>query len=242
MITRLSSLYELQLVDEQLDELEELRGDLPAAVNELSGTINGLKSSVDAKEKEKQSANDRQAVNEEEKDRLSDNLKRYKAQLYQVRNNKEYDALTKEIDSTEEMIKKLDTENLQLTELIIKLEDEIKSVTPQLDTLLDELKVKEADLKQIIKANEREEQKLREVRERIVEKVKKPDYATYTRIRKAKGGRAVVPIVRGSCDGCHNIIPPQRQIEIKSNKRIFNCEACGRIIISQEIAEAVTSK
>jgi predicted nucleic acid-binding Zn-ribbon protein len=242
LITRLSSLYELQLVDEQLDELEELRGDLPAAVNELSGTINGLKSSVDAKEKEKQSANDRQAVNEEEKDRLSDNLKRYKAQLYQVRNNKEYDALTKEIDSTEEMIKKLDTENLQLTELIIKLEDEIKSVTPQLDTLLDELKVKEADLKQIIKANEREEQKLREVRERIVEKVKKPDYATYTRIRKAKGGRAVVPIVRGSCDGCHNIIPPQRQIEIKSNKRIFNCEACGRIIISQEIAEAVTSK
>lgn len=242
MITRLSSLYELQLVDEQLDELEELRGDLPAAVNELSGTINGLKSSVDAKEKEKQSANDRQAVNEEERDRLSDNLKRYKAQLYQVRNNKEYDALTKEIDSTEEMIKKLDTENLQLTELIIKLEDEIKSVTPQLDTLLDELKVKEADLKQIIKANEREEQKLREVRERIVEKVKKPDYATYTRIRKAKGGRAVVPIVRGSCDGCHNIIPPQRQIEIKSNKRIFNCEACGRIIISQEIAEAVTSK
>lgn len=242
MITRLSSLYELQLVDEQLDELEELRGDLPAAVNELSGTINGLKSSVDAKEKEKQSANDRQAVNEEEKDRLSDNLKRYKAQLYQVRNNKEYDALTKEIDSTEEMIKKLDTENLQLTELIIKLEDEIKSVTPQLDTLLDELKVKEADLKQIIKANEREEQKLREVRERIVEKVKKPDYATYTRIRKAKGGRAVVPIVRGSCDGCHNIIPPQRQIEIKSNKRVYNCEACGRIIISQEIAEAVTSK
>ncbi len=242
MITRLSSLYELQLIDEQLDELEELRGDLPAAVNELTSTINGLKGSVDSKEKEKEAANDRQSVNEEEKTRLSENLKRYKAQLYQVRNNKEYDALTKEIDTTEEMIKKLDTENLQLTELIIRLEDEVKSVTPQLDSLLEDLKEKEADLKQIIKANEREEQKLREVRDKIVEKVKKPDYATYTRIRKAKGGRAVVPIVRGSCDGCHNIIPPQRQIEIKANKRVYNCEACGRIIISQEIAEAVTSK
>ncbi len=242
MITRLTSLYELQLIDEQLDELEELRGDLPAAVNELTNTINGIKSSVDAKEKEKQAAYAKQKVNEEEKLRLVENLKKYKAQLYQVRNNKEYDALTKEIDSTEEMIKKLDTENLQITELIIKLEDEIKSVTPQLDTLLEELKVKEADLKQIIKANEREEQKLREIREKIVEKVRKPDYATYTRIRKAKGGRAVVPIVRGSCDGCHNIIPSQRQIEIKANKRMFNCEACGRIIISQEIADAVSKK
>ncbi len=239
MISRLTALYELQLIDEQLDELEELRGDLPTAVNELVSKINGIKNSVDLKEKEMQAAKERKTVIEEERLRATENLKRYKAQLYQVRNNKEYDALTKEIDQTEENIKKLDAENLQIVELLEKLEVEILEITPQLTKLTEELKEKEDNLKQIIKANEREEQKLREIREKVVEKVKKPDYVTYTRIRKALGGRAVVPIVRGSCDGCHNIIPSQRQIEIKSNKRMFNCEACGRIIVSQEIVDAV---
>ncbi len=242
LINRLSTLYELQLIDEQLDELEELRGDLPAAVNELTSTINGIKDLISTKEKEKQASTEKQIVNEEEKERLTENLKKYKAQLYQVRNNKEYDALTKEIDSTEEQVKKFEIENAQFDELIKKLSAEIESVQPQLDTLEEDLKLKEADLKQIIKANEREESKLREVRDRIAEQVKKPDYNTYTRIRKARGGRAISSIIRNACSGCHNVIPPQRQLEIKGNKRFYTCEACGRIIISAEIAEAVEKK
>jgi predicted nucleic acid-binding Zn-ribbon protein len=113
---------------------------------------------------------------------------------------------------------------------------------PHLENLSKELKEKEAELKQIIKANEREEIKLKDKRDKVAAKVKKPDYTTYMRIRKALNGQAVVTINRAACTGCHNVVPPQRQIEIKQGKRIFSCESCGRILISPEIAEEVLKK
>lgn len=242
MIERLTTLFELQLIDNQLDELEELRGDLPAAVNELKSQIQSIKEQVESKEEEKKSSLEKRKQNDEDEERLKNNLKKFKAQLYQVRNNKEYDALTKEIDHAEEHISKLEAESSALEDLIDKLKKEIKEVEPQLDKLSAELKEKESELKQIIKANEREEARLQDKRNKIAHKVKKPDYNTYMRIRKALGGKAVATIIRAACSGCHNVVPPQRQLEIKSNKRIFSCESCGRILVSQEIAEEVQKK
>ncbi|MGK9476759.1 zinc ribbon domain-containing protein [Melioribacter sp. OK-6-Me] len=237
MLERLTVLYELQLIDDQLDQLEELRGDLPAAVNELTTQIELLQEQIRTKETEKEDSLKKRRENDDEIERLRGNLKKFKSQLYQVRNNKEYDALTKEIDHAEELIKKLEEENTALENLIEKLKNEINEVKPQLDTLNEELKVKEAELKQIIKANEREEIKLKEIREKTAARVRKPDYNTYMRIRKALGGKAIATIVRAACSGCHNIVPPQRQLEIKQNKRLYSCESCGRIIVSAEIAE-----
>ncbi|KAF0148740.1 MAG: zinc ribbon domain protein [Ignavibacteria bacterium] len=242
MVERLSTLFELQLIDNHLDELEELRGDLPAAVNELKYQIKSLEQQVEAKEEEKNNSLEKRKQNDEDVERLSNNLKRFKAQLYQVRNNKEYDALTKEIDHAEEQIGKFEAETKALEELSQKLKIEIKDVEPQLEKFNEELKEKEAELKQIIKANEREEARLKDKREKVASKVKKPDYNTYMRIRKALGGKAVAFISRAACSGCHNVVPPQRQIEIKSNKRIFSCESCGRILIGQEVAEEVETK
>ncbi|MCX7874976.1 MAG: C4-type zinc ribbon domain-containing protein [Melioribacteraceae bacterium] len=239
MIARLSTLYELQLIDNQLDELEELRGDLPSAVNDLKSQIQTLEDQIEGKEYEKKNSVEKRKQNDDEVDRLKANLKKFKAQLYQVRNNKEYDALTKEIDHAEESIKKLEAETKALEDLIDKLKAEIKELEPQVEKLKDELKEKEAELKQIIKANEKEEIRLRDKREKVAAKVKKPDLNTYMRIRKALGGKAVATVNRSACSGCHNIIPPQRQLEIKSNKRIFSCESCGRILVSAEIAEEV---
>ncbi|MEW6654126.1 MAG: C4-type zinc ribbon domain-containing protein [Bacteroidota bacterium] len=239
MVERLSTLFELQLIDNHLDELEELRGDLPAAVNELKYQIKSLEQQVEAKEEEKGNSLEKRKQNDEDVERLSNNLKRFKAQLYQVRNNKEYDALTKEIDHAEEQIGKFEAETKALEELVLKLKSEIKDVVPQLEKLKEELKEKETELKQIIKANEREELRLKDKREKAALKVKRPDYNTYTRIRKALGGKAVTFVNRAACSGCHNVVPPQRQLEIKSNKRVFSCESCGRILISQEIADEV---
>ncbi len=242
MIERLSVLYELQLIDDQLDELEELRGDLPAAVNELTSQIDTLQQQVEDKEAEKKKSLSKRKENDNEVDRLKANLKKFKSQLYQVRNNKEYDALTKEIDHSEEQINKLDAESVALEDLIQKLKNEINELEPQIDTLQKELKEKETELKQIIKANEREEAKLLDKREKVAVKVKKPDYNTYMRIRKALNGKAVVTINRSACSGCHNVVPPQRQIEIRQSKRIFSCESCGRILVSTEIAEEAKKK
>lgn len=238
MINRLKTLYELQLIDDQLDELEELRGDLPNAVNELRGRIQAIEEQISSKEAEQKSSTEKRMQNEEEIENLRNSQKKFKAQLYQVRNNKEYDALTKEIDHSDEIITKLEAENTAIEDLVQKLKNEIEELSPMIETLNSELQLKEDDLREIIKANETEEAKLQEKRKVVEAQTKKPDYAAYMRIRKAKGGQAVSTIKRSACSGCHNVVPPQRQLEIRQNRRIYNCEYCGRILVSPEVAES----
>ena len=238
MYNRLKILYQFQLIDDQLDELEELRGDLPNAVKELEDQINRSKEDISSKEKEQKDSLKKREENEEEIEKQKENQKRFKAQLYQVRNNKEYDALTKEIDHTDDVVSKLEAENDGLADLSKSLTQQIEEFKPKLFELNDELKTKKADLKEIIKANEKEEAKLRKERKKIEEEVKKPDLSAYTRIRKAKRGKAVSTIKRSACSGCHNIVPSQRQLEIRRNNRLFYCEYCGRILVSTEIAES----
>jgi hypothetical protein len=239
LYNRLKVLYQLQQIDNQLDELEELRGDLPNMVRDLEEKIKSFVGDVEAKEKEQKDSIKNRAENEDEIEKLKENQKKFKAQLYQVRNNKEYDALTKEIDHTEEQINKLEAENNSLADRSKVLTQEIEDITPRLDELNKELKEKKADLKEIIKANEREESKLREERKKTESEVKKNDLSAYMRIRKAKKGLAVSTIKRSACSGCHNIVPSQRQLEIRRNSRLFFCEYCGRILVSSEIAEDV---
>jgi len=238
LYNRLKILYQFQQIDDQLDELEELRGDLPNAVRELEDQINSLKEDTSSKEKEQKDSLKKREKNEEEIKKQRENQKKFKAQLYQVRNNKEYDALTKEIDHTDDLISKLEAENDGLADLSKSLTDQIEDIKPKLFELKDELKAKEADLKEIIKANEKEEAKLLKERKKIEGEVKKPDLSAYKRIRKAKRGKAVSTIKRSACSGCHNIVPSQRQLEIRRNNRLFFCEYCGRILVSAEIAES----
>lgn len=239
MINRLSTLFELQLIDDELDILQELRGDLPIEVNNLSSQIQNIKDTLQEKEAKKNDALETMKSNESEIERLNSSLKKFKAQLYQVRNNKEYDALTKEIDHSEEKIKNFESENAELENIVQTLKTDIEQITPQLSDLLTEIEIKEEELKQIIKANEREETKLSAKRETVASKVRRSDYNTYTRIRKALGGKAVVTISRGACTGCNNVVPPQRQIEVRGNKRLFTCESCGRLLISPNIAAEI---
>jgi predicted nucleic acid-binding Zn-ribbon protein len=233
-------LYQLQQIDNQLDELEDLRGDLPNMVRELEEKIASFVSDIDVKEKEQKDSIVRRDENENEIEKLKENQKKFKAQLYQVRNNKEYDALTKEIDHTEEQINKLEAENNSLADRSKVLTVEIEEITPRVDELKKELNEKEVDLKEIIKANEREETKLLDERKKFESAVKKNDLSSYMRIRKAKKGMAVATIRRSACSGCHNIVPSQRQLEIRRNNKLFFCEYCGRILVSAEIAEDVT--
>ncbi len=241
MYDRLKILYQLQQVDDQLDELEELRGDLPNAVRDLEEKMNLIKEEISEKESSQKESLKKREQNEEEIEKHKENQKKFKAQLYQVRNNKEYDALTKEIDHTEEQISKLESENNALADQSKTLTLEIEEQKPKLDELNQELKVKEADLKEIIKANEKEEAKLLAERKKIEAGVKKGDLSAYMRIRKAKKGKAVATIKRSACSGCHNIVPAQRQLEIRKNSRLFYCEYCGRILVSAEIAGEVDS-
>jgi predicted nucleic acid-binding Zn-ribbon protein len=239
LYNRLKVLYQLQTIDDQLDELEELRGDLPNSVRELEERINSFKDEIKSKEKEQKESLKQRDSNEDEIERLKENQKKFKSQLYQVRNNKEYDALTKEIDHTDEQMKKLETENDGLADISKTLTQEVEEIKLKLEELKKELTEKEADLKEIVKANAKEETKLTSGRKKLESEVKKPDLSAYMRIRKAKRGKAVSTIKRSACSGCHNIVPSQRQLEIRRNNRLFFCEYCGRILVSSEIAEEV---
>jgi len=237
---RLITLYKLQLIDDQLDELESLRGDLPVNVRDLEMKIANLRSSVTEKNEEKDESTRKREANVVEMERLLENQKRYKAQLYSVRNNKEYDALTKSIDQAEDEIKKKEMENDSLMEREKMLQEELDGIQPTLDDLEKELKEKETDLKHIVKSSEREESKIREERGKLEANVKKPDLSRYLQIRKAKNGRAVVTIRRNACSGCHNVIPSQRQLDIRKKEKLFFCDSCGRIIIPAELADAAS--
>lgn len=237
MIDKLKTLYKLQIIDDQLDQLEELRGDLPLSVKALEEKLKDLERIIETKQKEKDESLKKRESNDLEIQTLSDGQKKHKSQLYSVRNNKEYDALTKEIDHSDTKIKKLEMENDALADFSKKVENEIEELAPHIAELREDLKDKEADLKQIVKANEKEEVKLREQRGKVEVNVRKPDYSLYMRIRKAKKGKAVATIRRSSCSGCYNVVPAQRQLEIKKNNKIFVCEYCGRILVSEDIAK-----
>ncbi len=239
MINRLKILYELQKIDDQLDELEELRGDLPKTVEDLEIQIDEIKNTISEKELQRKESMAKRKENESQIEIAIESQKKFKAQLYKVRNNKEYDALTKEIDHTEELNKKYEAENNELADLSKALADEIEEIKPKLDELNEEIKKKQADLKVIIKANEKEEAKLKQNRKKLESQIKKGDLSAYMRIRKAKKGKAVSTIKRSACSGCHNIVPSQRQLEIRQNNRLYYCEYCGRILVSAEISESV---
>jgi uncharacterized protein len=242
LFNRLQTLYQLQLIDDQLDELEELRGDLPNTVRDLEEKIKLLRENISGREKEQKDSVKKREENEVEAEKAKENQKKFKAQLYQVRNNKEYDALTKEIDYAEEQLRKIEAENNALADLSKKLSAEIEEILPELKTLEQDLKIKQVELREIIKTNEKEDAKLQAERTKVETQTRKPDYSTYMRIRKAKRGKAVVTIRRAACSGCNNVVPPQRQLEIRRNNKLFFCEYCGRILVSSEVSEAIEKK
>jgi len=110
-----------------------------------------------------------------------------------------------------------------------------------LEATLKELNEKRQELDEVTKANEDEELRLRHEREKLVVRIDRGDLATYERIRKAKGGLAVVPVRRNACGGCYNAVPPQKVLELRKNNRIYTCEHCGRILVSDEIVEKSAS-
>lgn len=235
MENRLRLLYALQLVDSGLDDLEEMKGDLPRVVKELEeqirsrdGTKNDLESLI------KQSIVKRDDLDVEILS-LKENIEKYKSQQFQVKTNKQYDALTREIDFAQEKIIKLQKEMDSLEGKVTVSKKDIETMDPDIEALTKELGEKKAELELVNKEHEDEELKLRHEREKIVVRLEKGDLRAYERIRGAKNGKAVVSVRRGACGGCFKRIPPQMVLELRKNSRIMNCEHCGRILVSDEI-------
>lgn len=234
-------LYQLQLIDSNLDDVEELKGDLPATVRELDIRVNELNAKVQTKQSfidsfvEARNKADNDVKDYEEK------LKKYKTQQYKVRNNKEYDAITKEIEFAEETIRTLTKEFEDFENKMSIAKTELGELQTQLDALNEELKDKKKELSEVSKETEDEELKYKHEREKLLVRISKDNLYKYENIRSARG-KAVVPFRKHSCGGCGNRIPPQHIIEIRRDDKLYVCQHCGRIVVSDELAKEIVNK
>lgn len=235
---KLRWLYALQQVDLKLDELEELKGDLPTAVEELQEKIGALEAQVKEQNQTIKSSMIERDKLDVEVSTLHEKIERYKSQQYEVRTNKQYDALTREIDTAKASIVKMEKDMDALADQSRFAREKMESLQSTLDEMRKTLGERQRELDEVSKANEEEELKLTHERKKLLVRLEKKDLPMYERIRKAKDGTAVVPVRRNACGGCHNFIPAQRILELRKNNRIFTCEHCGRILVSDEIVQA----
>ena len=237
MENRLRLLYGLQRVDSSLDELHELKGDLPHLVEVLETKLHDRENQRKSLEGTVKSSIIRRDQIDLEIVTTKEKIERYKEQQFQIKTNKQYDALAREIDYTQEAITRLSGEMEALEgRASLAKEDAIK-LLPEIESLDGELSEKKAELDEVNKEHEEEELKLKHERDKIAVRLQKGDIQFYERIRKAKGGKAIVPVKRNACGGCYNRVPPQTVLELRKNSKIITCERCGRVLVSDEIVE-----
>jgi predicted nucleic acid-binding Zn-ribbon protein len=233
---RLRALYSLQLVDSEIDKIKTLRGELPLEVQDLEDEIAGLETRL---------SNLREEVVNLEKSVSKKNIeisdaqaliKKYEEQQKNVRNNREFDSLSKEVEYQNLEIELFNKKIKEFNFLIEEKKTVITESEAALAERVSDLENKKAELDEIISDTQKEEEglynKLQEVQGIIEDRL----LTAYNRIRSnARNGLAVVPVQRDACGGCFNQIPPQRQLDIKSRKKIIVCEYCGRILVDDEI-------
>ncbi|MDQ0636771.1 putative nucleic acid-binding Zn-ribbon protein [Pedobacter sp. W3I1] len=240
---KLKALYELQNIHTKIDKIRQVRGELPMEVADLEDDVLGLETRIAKIKGELDDLEDSIVTRKNTIKDAQAAIKRYETQLKEVKNNREYDALTKEIE-----IQGLD---IQVSEKKIKEHGfEITSKTEiyeaakaELDGRKKDLEVKKGELDVITAETEKEEQDLQKKADKAEPQIDERLLVAYKRLRKnAVNGLAVVTIDRDSCSGCFNQIPPQRQLDIRQRKKIIVCEHCGRILVDEalthEVAEA----
>ena len=239
--SKLQTLYQLQTTLSAIDEKRALRGELPLEVQDLEDEIAGLKTRVEHIEGDINDFQQAVAQKQGEIKEAEESVERYKKQLDEVRNNREYDTLTKEIE-----FQSLEIElcNKKIKEAIAKVEDKKRELIRTNDLINDRqqaLEEKKNELDEIMQETREEEQALKAKAEDLETKIEPRLLSSFKRIRKnARNGLGIVYVQRDACGGCFNKIPPQRQLDIKMHKKIIVCEYCGRIMIDPELAGVKT--
>ncbi len=237
---KLNSLLNFQNIDSRLDELRRLRGDLPEEIRDLEDEIEGYntrksKLDNDLADLEQGISDSRQGIKDAEK-----LIVKYQEQQNNVRNNREYDAITKEIELQHLEIQILD-KRIKESGANIEAKKEILEITTSaLKERSEDLEVKRKELNLLIAESEEEEKKLLAERAKAEKQIEERLLYSYNRLRQnLRNGLAVVKVERGACGGCFNVVPPQRQAEIREQKKIIVCEHCGRILadVQEETAE-----
>jgi len=227
----LKDLIELQQLDIKMMELESLRGDLPLQVRELENKLNLAEKAVSEKEDSLKSLQMERTTEEGEIAQFENKREKYKQQLFSVKSNREYDAVTMEIEQVNTIVSDKESRVLEIIDMVDDLSSTLEQDKKDFEVLKQEHETKKTELNKKIKETEKDEAFLIDHIDKIRRRLNSRHLAVYDRIRKAKGGIAVVPVIRRSCGGCYKNIPPQKVLEIRKMDRINFCEVCGRILI-----------
>lgn len=237
---KLKLLFETQTLDSKIDKLHAIRGELPMEVADLEDELAGLQTRIEKHTADIAHLEDDIEQKKNGMKQADELIKRYDAQLGDVKNNREYLALTKEIElqKLEKMASEKKIKGFE--ENIAELKQKIKDAKEKLSGRKKDLDAKKGELDTITAETEKEEQNLSKLRDSVKEGLDKRLINAYNRIRKSyNNGLAVVTIERESCGGCFSIIPPQRQLDIGTRKKIIVCEHCGRILVDNNLSEEV---
>lgn len=235
---KLKVLYELQLIDTELSEIEILKGELPMEVDDLKDEIGGLETrvrrladNIDDLEGEMSRHN----ANIQESTALID---RYQKQMDNVKNNREYDALSKEIEMQKLEIQLSEKKSREGASFLEGKKETLVAAEARLAAKREALEAKKVELEKIIAKTVKEEEKLKRKVERARKKIDERLLKGYDRVTKAyRNGLGVVTVTRDSCGGCFNKVPPQLQLEIGQRKKVLTCEHCGRVLVDDNILE-----
>ena len=232
---KLKALYQLQLIDSEVDRIRTVRGELPLEIEDLQDSIEAYSKRKEKVVQEIDSENEIKTKNTNQIAESNELIKKYKKQLENIKNNREFVSLTKEIEFqtleielSEKKIKNSEANLLHHTEKLNSLNDD-------LNVRKDELDKKSGELDEIVKETEKEEDALLKKSQNAKKVIDDRLLLAYEKIRgNVKNGLAVVSVKRDACGGCFNKIPPQRQLDIKLHKKIIICEHCGRILVDEE--------
>ena len=234
---KLRALYDLQLVVSEIDKIKTLRGELPLEVQDLEDEITGLTTRVNNHKAEIKDAEVAISTKKKEIENAKALIEKYKTQQDNVRNNREFEALSKEVEFQGLEIELYEKKIREFTAILKQKTEELEKATAQIEERTLDLKQKKAELNEIVSETKQEEEKLRERAKNIEEMIEPRLLSAFKRIRKnARNGLAVVYVQRDACGGCFNKIPPQRQMDIRLREKIIVCEYCGRILVYPELA------
>ena len=240
---KLKTLFQLQTALSAIDEKKALRGELPLEVEDLEAEIEGLTTRIERIESE--IGEFERAISQKKGEIIEAQtcVERYKQQLNDVRNNREYDTLSKEIEFQSLEIELCNKKINDAQKRIAEKQEELQGAQEVLAEKQGDLDVKKSELDEIMDETRVEEEKLREKAKEYELKIEPRLLTAFKRIRKnARNGLGIVYVQRDACGGCFNKIPPQRQLDIKMHKKIIVCEYCGRILIDPELAGVKTEK
>jgi predicted nucleic acid-binding Zn-ribbon protein len=234
---KLKALYELQTIHTKIDKIRQVRGELPMEVADLEDDVAGLETRIQKIKSELDDLEDDIVTRKNLIKEAQSNIKKYDTQLNEVKNNREYEAISKEIEIqgldiqvSEKKIREYGFEITSKTQIYEK-------ALADLEARKSDLEAKKAELGTITAETQKEENELNILAEKATENIEERLLIAYNRLRQnAKNGLAVVTIQRDSCSGCFNQIPPQRQSDIRQRKKIIVCEHCGRILVDEQMA------